>query len=76
MAGVNSDTDFRKGGGWGYRVRLKCGCVIATASEPRNPGSTYGCDLGLGHGYTLAWVEAWHTDHPEKKRRNPRAAGR
>ncbi|PBC71535.1 hypothetical protein BX265_6145 [Streptomyces sp. TLI_235] len=48
------------------QILLDCGCTVPARLAPLRPTYTYGCTLGLGHGYRRRWVaytEAGQTSH-------------
>lgn len=40
-----------------FHVRLTCGCTIKLRMSPPREETKLGCLNGLGHGYSLGWVE-------------------
>lgn len=41
-----------------YHVKLTCGCSFPLVMKPSSGRATFMCVNGMGHGYSLRWVES------------------
>lgn len=53
-----------------FRARLECGHETWLRNPPMTGQVRYGCNLGLGCGYSLMWVEWWRISALDVRERN------